>query len=90
MKTKLEVPHRNVCSAMAAVNRGEWGSPWWMPMNYGDAPKNTVHRDAIGRKGGSRRWIVLRCNSSVNEPCPAVMLVEEDSFYELVPTGADL
>lgn len=85
--TKLEVPHRDDCSAMGAVRRGIWSSPWFMPLGWGDEPNKTVRRDSVGRKNPNawQKWLVLRCNSVVDTPCPAVMLVSEDSLLRLVP-----
>jgi hypothetical protein len=74
IKSKLLTPHRKDCSAVKAVKRGNWGTPW--------AFLETIEkRDAIGRskEHGYRRWWRVRCN---DVDCPGVITIDEKSILE--------
>lgn len=64
--------HMKNCTAVAAVSRGDWSSPWYM-RTFGE---KHVYRDSIGRRTRSpnwgHRWMEFRCNST---QCPAHGLV---------------
>lgn len=78
---KPEKPHVAKCGAVASVERGDWGSPWWLPT------EPAVYLDALGRKRGGwhgRRWLRFRCNDSA---CDASVLVREDDVLRLLPLG---
>lgn len=79
MRTRLLVPHVDECRAMAAVRAGRWGSPWWVNGEH------DFTRDARGRSGGRRLWLVLACNSS---NCPARMIVNHDDVVNAIEDAA--
>jgi len=82
IRTKLDVPHEDECGAVAAVERGDWGSPWFWS-TFGTDGVQHEKRDSLGRRGGSRRWVPLICNST---SCPGRLLVlvtdVEDAVHE--------
>ena len=81
MRTKLLMPHSDECHALAAVARGDWKTPWWMP-------GEVEYRDAIGREGngGTRRWMVLRCNAS---NCSARMIVSHEDLLTAIAAAQE-
>ena len=79
MRTRLLVPHVRGCHAVAAVAAGNWSSPWWIN------GEREWDRDARGRKGGSRLWLVLAC-SAVN--CNARMIVLHNDVVSAIEDAA--
>ena len=76
-RARILVPHDDDCGAMAAVRRGSWDTPWWMP-------GKVEWRDAAGRKHrhGSARWHVVECN---DPDCEARAIVSENDILASVP-----
>lgn len=76
MKTKLIGKHKDGCYAMRAYKDGTWNTPWAY------VEKDGLWRDSIGRKGGNRRWCVVRCNCT---DCPAKIMFLENDLLEQLP-----
>lgn len=76
MKVIVKRPHLANCLAIAAVERGDWTTPWFLTAE-------TLRRDAIGRSHphAYHRWFVVRCNST---DCDALALLRVTDVEELV------
>lgn len=76
IQTKLVTEHMEGCDAVAAVLRGDWDTPWWLP-------GETEYRDSIGRKvkHAYHRWLVAECN---DPECPGRLLIHEGAMLAAV------
>ena len=81
MRTKLTVKHEKNCSAVKAVERGDWDSPWFLPIGPSlRYPGRTVRRDKLFRRNGlGERWAEMICNSTT---CPARLMVAVNDIEE--------
>jgi hypothetical protein len=81
VKTRQVAPHVANCIAVEQVATGRWNSPWFL---NGEA----VYADKRGGgRGSSYRWLVATCNTVSSHPCPARILIREDSILDEIPTG---
>ena len=74
MRTRLLVPHVKGCTALVAVERGDWATPWWFN-------GERMYRKSDGRKGGPSLFLVLACNST---ECNARKIVHHGDLCEAV------
>ena len=77
MRTRILQKHKKGCSAMGAVARGVWKSPWGLFQE-----SKAYYGDSIGRRRGYRRWIVAICNAV---DCPARIAVNEGDIMDELP-----
>ena len=71
MRTRLLVPHVAGCTAVKAVQRGDWQSPWWV------SGERMYGRRQNGAAGGSTCFVVFGCNSL---ECNARLIAHHDDL----------
>lgn len=78
MRSKIIEDHEPGCTALAAVERGDWSTPWFLPRS-----PTVYYRDGLFRKHQDLiEWVELGCNSTT---CNGRAVVRERDISELGP-----
>jgi len=78
MRTLKE--HAADCRAIYSVERGDWNTPWWICGDF-------EYRRSNGYAGGSRRGMIIECNST---NCNARIWISEDDVLAALKLTTDV
>lgn len=78
MRSKITTEHDSDCAAVAAVERGDWDTPWCLPRT----PRFFYADSLFRRHQGMKCWIELVCNDC---RCEGTAVVLETDIAMLGP-----